>query len=138
MSTPEPDPGPDVSTPEPDPPPTQGTINANGGLRVRSGPGQEHSVQATVPNGSTVSILGEENGWYQIQYNGNSTGYVLKDYVHRRDLHTRFTAQYHHNSHYAQHTQHHTSQQLCDRWDKGHHYRSGHRLKHPFRPGQGV
>ena len=81
VSTPEPDPGPDVSTPEPDPPPTQGTINANGGLNVRSGPGREHSVQATVPNGSTVSILGEENGWYQIQYNGNSTGYVSKDYV---------------------------------------------------------
>ena len=65
---------------EPDPP-AQGKINATGGLRVRSGPGKEHSALTTLPNGSTVSILGEENGWYQIQYGGSNTGYVSKEFV---------------------------------------------------------
>ena len=81
-------PGPDVSTPDDPTPPEpvepdeiQGTINASGGLRVRSGPGQENGVVTTLANGTQVTILGEENGWYQIRYNGSSIGYVSKDYV---------------------------------------------------------
>lgn len=86
--------GPDTSTPEPNtptppetiPPDTssgvQGTIvNASSGLNVRSGPGQDNGVVDSVPNGSQVTVLGEENGWYQISYNGNRSGYVSKDYV---------------------------------------------------------
>ncbi|MCI9156000.1 MAG: SH3 domain-containing protein [Lawsonibacter sp.] len=59
----------------------QGTIVADGGLNIRSGPGREHSVVASAANGATVTILGEENGWYQVRYNGSSTGYVSKDFV---------------------------------------------------------
>ena len=60
---------------------TQGTINADGGLYIRSGPGTEYDVLASAPDGATVVILGEENGWYKIQYSGSSTGYVSGDYV---------------------------------------------------------
>ncbi len=61
---------------------SQGVIvNADTGLNIRSGPGREYKVVASASNGSTVTILGEENGWYQIRYNGSSTGYVSKDFV---------------------------------------------------------
>ena len=60
---------------------TQGTINASNGLRIRSGPSTSDSVVASAPNGAQVTILGEENGWYHIRYNGSSTGYVSKEYV---------------------------------------------------------
>ncbi len=56
-------------------------INADSGLNIRSGPGREYNVVASATNGSTVTILGEENGWYQIRYNGSNTGYVSKDFV---------------------------------------------------------
>ena len=61
---------------------SQGVIvNADTGLNIRSGPGREYKVVASASNGSAVTILGEENGWYQIRYNGSSTGYVSKDFV---------------------------------------------------------
>ena len=61
---------------------SQGVIvNASGGLNIRSGPGREYNVVASTTNGATVTILGEENGWYQVRYNGSSTGYVSKDFV---------------------------------------------------------
>ncbi len=61
---------------------SQGTIvNAENGLNIRSGPGQEYEVVASAANGATVTILGEENGWYQIRYNNTDTGYVSSDYV---------------------------------------------------------
>lgn len=56
-------------------------VNADSGLNIRSGPGREYNVVASASNGSTVTILGEENGWYQIRYNGSSTGYVSKDFI---------------------------------------------------------
>lgn len=60
----------------------QGTIvGADTGLNIRSGPGREHGVVASAQNGSTVTILGEENGWYQVRYSGSNTGYVSKEFV---------------------------------------------------------
>ena len=56
-------------------------INAEKGLNIRSGPGKEHSVVASAKNGATVTILGEENGFYKIYYSGDKIGYVSKDYV---------------------------------------------------------
>lgn len=56
-------------------------INAEKGLNIRSGPGKNYDVVASAKNGSTVTILGEENGFYKINYSGNKTGYVSKDYV---------------------------------------------------------
>lgn len=56
-------------------------INADKGLNIRSGPGRDYDKVASAKNNATVTILGEENGWYKIQYNGDKTGYVLKDYI---------------------------------------------------------
>lgn len=56
-------------------------VNAEKGLNIRSGPGRDYDKVASAKNNATVTILGEENGWYKIQYNGNQTGYVLKDYI---------------------------------------------------------
>lgn len=81
---------PTTSKPEPEPPAanpepsggTQGTIvNASNGVNIRSGPGTGSDVVASASNGATVTILGEENGWYHIRYSGNRTGYVRKDFV---------------------------------------------------------
>lgn len=63
-------------------PNTRGKIvNAENGLNIRSGPGREYDVVASGTNGAEITILGEENGWYHINYGGSNTGYVSKDYV---------------------------------------------------------
>ena len=54
---------------------TGGTIN------VRSGPGTEFDRITKVTTGKSVTILGEENGWFKISFSG-TTGYVLGDYVY--------------------------------------------------------
>ncbi len=60
----------------------KGTITgADTGLNIRSGPGREYSVVASAQNGASVTVLGEENGWYQIKYSGTGTGYVSKEFV---------------------------------------------------------
>lgn len=56
-------------------------INAEKGLNIRSGPGKNYGVVASASNGSTLTILGEENGFYKIRYSGSKIGYVSKDYV---------------------------------------------------------
>lgn len=56
-------------------------VNAQKGLNIRSGPGKDYGVVASAQNGSTVTILGEENGFYKINYSGDKIGYVSKDYV---------------------------------------------------------
>ena len=53
---------------------TGGTIN------VRKGPGTEYDRITQVTTGTVVTILGTESGWYHIQF-GNTTGYVLGDYL---------------------------------------------------------
>ena len=61
---------------------TKGTIvNAEKGLNIRSGPGKDYDKVASAQNGSTITILGEENGFYKINYSGDKIGYVSKDYV---------------------------------------------------------
>lgn len=56
-------------------------VNAQKGLNIRSGPGKDYGVVASATNGSTLTILGEENGFYKINYSGDKIGYVSKDYV---------------------------------------------------------
>ena len=56
-------------------------VNAEKGLNIRSGPGKNFGVVASAQNGSTITILGEENGFYKINYSGSNIGYVSKDYV---------------------------------------------------------
>ena len=63
-------------------PGSRGTIvNAEKGLNIRSGPGKTYDVVASAKNGASITILGEENGFYQIKYSGDKIGYVSKDYV---------------------------------------------------------
>ncbi len=49
-------------------------------VNARNGPGTSYEVVEMLAKGKQVTILGEEAGWYHIQWN-NSKGYVLKDYI---------------------------------------------------------
>ena len=54
---------------------------SEGGVRIRSGAGTEHSVQVTASQGAAVTVLEDcGNGWYKIQYIGNGStkevGYI--------------------------------------------------------------
>ncbi len=58
-----------------------GTVQANGGLRLRSEASTSGSILTTMPNGSTVDILSDMgNGWYQVSY-GERIGYSHGDYI---------------------------------------------------------
>ena len=61
-------------------------VNAEGGLRVRSGPGTSYEILGSLVNGNPVQVIAaSENGWYQISYSGaggaTMYGYVLGDYI---------------------------------------------------------
>ena len=47
-------------------------------LRVRSRP--DGDIVSSLANGSTIKILGEEDGWYEIEF-GDATAYVKMEYV---------------------------------------------------------
>lgn len=49
-------------------------------LNVRSGPGTENSIVTKLYEGSVAKIIGINNAWFKVQYNGN-TGYISPDYV---------------------------------------------------------
>ena len=55
-------------------------INANTGLRVRSGASTSSSVLGYIYTGEKVDIIGESGNWYKINYNGKE-GYSSKDYI---------------------------------------------------------
>ena len=58
-----------------------GKVNAGGStLNMRSGPGTGYDRVATLSDGTVVDIVGIDNGWYKITYNG-ATGYVSSDYM---------------------------------------------------------
>ena len=61
-------------------------VGADGGLRVRSGPGTSHEVLASLVNGNTVTVMADAgDGWYQIQFSGSGgstmTGYIKGEYI---------------------------------------------------------
>lgn len=60
-------------------------VGADGGLRVRSGPGTNHAVLGSLRNGDSVTVVADAgDGWYQITYagsNGTQTGYVMGEYI---------------------------------------------------------
>lgn len=80
------------------PPPSGGTVtvgrtgtivNAELGLRVRSGPGTTYQVIASLVNGNTVNVLANAGGgWYQVSFAGSGgttiTGYIMGDYISTR------------------------------------------------------
>ena len=58
-----------------------GTVTTNGSrLNLRDGSGTEHNIIGQLPNGDTVSVVGEENGWYQVVVPEKS-GYVSGQYL---------------------------------------------------------
>ena len=68
-------------------PGVKGTIiGADGGLRVRSGPGTTYEVQASLTNGNEVTIVSDAGGgWYEISYRASggttATGYIMGEYI---------------------------------------------------------
>ncbi|MCC8123588.1 MAG: SH3 domain-containing protein [Oscillospiraceae bacterium] len=49
-------------------------------LNMRSGPATSESVVSVLSSGTVVQIIGVDNGWYKISYNGK-TGYASSDYI---------------------------------------------------------
>lgn len=59
----------------------QGTVNADGGLRMRERSSTGAGVITTVPNNATVEVLATtESGWFQVSYN-NLVGFVAGEYL---------------------------------------------------------
>lgn len=61
-------------------------VNGGNGVRVRSGPGTNYDILATVPNGGSVKIVESAgDGWYKITFSGvggaTTTGYMKGDYL---------------------------------------------------------
>ena len=61
-------------------------VGAEGGLRVRAGPGTDNSAVATLTNGSPIQVISEAgNGWYEITFIGSGgasvTGYIMGQYI---------------------------------------------------------
>ncbi|MGM0396513.1 MAG: D-alanyl-D-alanine carboxypeptidase family protein [Bacillota bacterium] len=49
-------------------------------LNMRTGPGTENEKIRTIPAGEKVKAIGYEDGWYLIEYNGQ-TGYSIDEYL---------------------------------------------------------
>jgi len=83
-------PQPPIVTPPPPPPPLPpttggnliGTVRTQGGnLNLRSGPGTNFAVVASVPNNSMLTVTGEQNGFYNVRLTDGRTGWVSSDFV---------------------------------------------------------
>lgn len=58
-----------------------GTVNADGGLRMRNGVGTDAAVITTLPNGAEVDVSGvTKDGWFQVSYM-DTMGYVSGNYL---------------------------------------------------------
>lgn len=58
-----------------------GTVYTDGGnLNIRSFPSLDGRIIGIIPDGSSVTVYSEINGWYVVNYNG-ITGYAKSDYI---------------------------------------------------------
>lgn len=58
-----------------------GTVTTDGsGLNIRNYPALTGKIIGSAPNGATVTIYGETNGWYVINYNG-IVGYASSQFI---------------------------------------------------------
>ncbi|MBQ8296406.1 MAG: SH3 domain-containing protein [Ruminococcus sp.] len=58
-----------------------GTVTTDGSnLNIRKFPSVNSAVIGSIPNGSTVTIYGETNGWYVVSYNG-IVGYASSQFI---------------------------------------------------------
>ena len=62
------------------------TVNASV-LHVRAGSSTSHDIISRVYNGQTLNVIGEENGWFKINHNGQ-TGYVSGEFVSKNGANT--------------------------------------------------
>lgn len=53
-------------------------VNCEQGANVRSGPSKKDTIIDCLPQGTSVSAIYEEDGWYKVEYD-NSSGYIRKD-----------------------------------------------------------
>ena len=61
--------------------PVRGTVRVSyGTLNLRSTPSPAGTVIANLPNGAEVTVYGEWNGWYVVQY-GDQVGYAAAAYI---------------------------------------------------------
>ena len=61
-------------------------VNGGNGVRVRSGPGTNYDILATIPNGGSVKIVESAgDGWYKITFSDvggvTTTGYMKGDFL---------------------------------------------------------
>lgn len=57
-----------------------GTVRADGGLRLRKGPGENYEKLLTIPDGTQIACMEQKDGWVKTSYD-NETGYVSQTYV---------------------------------------------------------
>ena len=58
-----------------------GTVATDGsGLNIRAYPSTSSAILGSIPNGTSIMINGETDGWYVVDYNG-VIGYSSKDYI---------------------------------------------------------
>lgn len=58
-----------------------GTIyNPNGYVNLRGSASMNGNIMGSYQSGTSVSVLGEENGWYHVNVN-NMIGYMVKDFI---------------------------------------------------------
>lgn len=63
-----------------------GTVTTQGGnLNVRTGPSTGYSIITQLSNGTTVKVLGEKDGWYEIEIPARY-GYVCGEYLRVNDI----------------------------------------------------
>jgi uncharacterized protein YgiM (DUF1202 family) len=60
--------------------PKTGTVNAVGGVNIRSGPGTNYKIISGLANGAKVTVIKESEGWYRIE-NGNTEAWIKATYV---------------------------------------------------------
>lgn len=71
---------------EQDDPGRTGTVTTQGGnLNVRTGPSTSYDIITQLMNGTDVKVLGEKDGWYQIEIPARY-GYVCGEYLRVNDI----------------------------------------------------
>ena len=60
-------------------------------LNVRSWAGMSNNVIRSIPYGTKVTFLYEQNGWWRVRYGQNRTGFVDKQYLTRYNVRRKGT-----------------------------------------------
>ena len=58
----------------------KGIITASGGLNLRETPSSTGTLLVTIPKGTTIDLVNQQDGWYETTYQ-SKTGWVCADYV---------------------------------------------------------